>query len=291
MPDVFEQVPLPFEQDTWGIQLFHEDTDTGPRCFVVLSTQSNEVVELEFFGATYACARPHRDNEEIGDVTGYTFPKVNPWDSNGSLIFVSRSSSWISRERENWKYRLRGSPSLDDLRHFLIDGRDGYVEILASNLNWRLWPSWDAHRKRVDPDARGSYPAISNEELRGKFTQQLSRLVDKLQRDANLKITYSVLPDQCAAVVTYSSGREVTISGDIAGMTWGDSEYFLMRQLVAGLRAESEGIIKSPWPPCPHHAGSHALEPDYKRTLDGLSFDAEWFCPETQSRVSEFGWL
>ena len=188
---------------------------------------------------------------------------------------MSRASSWISRERANWQNRLRGAHSENELLHFLIEGRDGYVEILARSLRWRAWPTREAHRERVDPIARGDYPELSNDSIRKMLTNYLARLVERLQRDAHLALTFSVLADLCAATVTYPSGREVTLSGDIAGMSWGEIESTLMRQLVDGLRTEWEGTITSPWPPCPLHEGSHALEPDFSRkSREGLRFDA-----------------
>ncbi len=75
--DVFTYVPLPFQKDSWGVQLFHEDTDTHPLCFVVFGTNKgpNAIVEVEFEGATYASARPKRDDEEIATSPAIPFPR------------------------------------------------------------------------------------------------------------------------------------------------------------------------------------------------------------------------
>ena len=55
-------------------------------------------------------------------------------------FYFSKDSEWLTAERNSWAARQRTSHGPEDAVHFLLDGRDGYVEVLALGFTWRAWP-------------------------------------------------------------------------------------------------------------------------------------------------------
>jgi hypothetical protein len=130
-------------------------------------------VRVEFESAAFASAKPHRDDEELAEVTGYDIvprrkePEVGlsgglrevlratadvanrreqeqkRWIETGACpdpgFYFSMDSGWLEAERNSWAARQRTSHGPGDGVHFLLDGRDGYVEILASGFSWQAW--------------------------------------------------------------------------------------------------------------------------------------------------------
>jgi hypothetical protein len=116
--------------------------------------------KLDFHGAAFASAKPHRDDETLEIVTGYDIvPRANrsglpmldaldaeetEWIRTGICsdpwLYYSTDSAWLLSERDAWAHRQRGRYGAGDAVHFLLDGRDGYLEILATGFTWRAWP-------------------------------------------------------------------------------------------------------------------------------------------------------
>lgn len=166
MSDTFYACTLPWEIWPWGIRLIHSDTDTVPECSVEFgglvprrTLPYQELwVKVEFQLAGFASAKPHRDDEELCDVSGYDIvPRrtdesgVRPhhreydeWLRTGAhpdpCFYFSTDSTWLENERDAWAHRQRTSRQPEDAVHFLLDGRDGYLEIIAAGFTWRAWP-------------------------------------------------------------------------------------------------------------------------------------------------------
>ena len=130
-------------------------------------------VRVEFELAAFVSAKPHRDDESLVTVSGYDIvPKRQEperrvlsgyqealrasadaaqrreqeqkrWIETGVCpdpgFYFSMDSAWLDAERGSWAARQRTSRRPEDAVHFLLDGRDGYVEILASGFNWKAW--------------------------------------------------------------------------------------------------------------------------------------------------------
>ncbi len=88
MSDTFKACTLPWGIGTGGLTLTHSDTDVSPQCSVEFGAlvvrpdppYQDLWVRVEFVGAAFASAKPHRDDEELVDVTGYVIdpsPKGN----------------------------------------------------------------------------------------------------------------------------------------------------------------------------------------------------------------------
>ena len=77
--DTFKACTLPWRIGTDGLTLRHSDTDVSPQCSVEFGAllvrpeppYEELWVRVEFVGAAFASAKPHRDDEELVDVTGY----------------------------------------------------------------------------------------------------------------------------------------------------------------------------------------------------------------------------
>jgi hypothetical protein len=165
MSGTFHACTLPWAIWPWGITLTHSDTDVLPECsvefgaLVARPTRPYEElwVKVEFELAAFASAKPHRDDEDLVDISGYD---IVPRRDDGSVggwerrevewlrtgvcpdpsFYFSTNSRWLEAERSSWAARQRTDRRPDEAVHFLLDGRDGYVEILALGFTWRAWP-------------------------------------------------------------------------------------------------------------------------------------------------------
>jgi len=182
MSDVFNPCPLPWSIWQGGLTLTHSDTDVTPECSVEFGVEVVRAtthweslwVRVDFERAGFVAAKPHRDDEQLTDVTGYDIvPRREPfseqkwrreeaeWLRTGVCpdpsFYFSTDSSWLEQVRQPWAERQRMSlrpitssvrmprvpgtgRSADDAVHFLLDGRDGYLEIIAAGFTWRAWP-------------------------------------------------------------------------------------------------------------------------------------------------------
>lgn len=79
-----------------------------------------------------------------------TLEAVNSWEAEQKRwietgvcpdpgFWFSMDSAWLEAERNSWATRQRTRHGPEDAVHFLLDGRDGYVEILASAFTWQAW--------------------------------------------------------------------------------------------------------------------------------------------------------
>jgi hypothetical protein len=134
-------------------------------------------VKVEFELAAFASARPHRDDEDLADVSGYDivprrrdersglrgYRNDAEWLRTGVCpdpsFYFSTDSTWLEAERQSWSERQRSGRPSEDAVHFLLDGRDGYVEVLASGFTWDAWPEGHPRQNLVPgaPIRRGRW--------------------------------------------------------------------------------------------------------------------------------------
>lgn len=167
--DTFYGCSLPWRIWTWGLSLVHSDTDVSPECSVEFGVNVARRLEtpyeaywarIDFEAAAFASAKPHRDDETLENVTGYDIvPRTTrsdlpmldaleaeeaEWIRTGICpdpwFYYSKDSAWLRSESDAWAHRQRGLYGPEDAVHFLLDGRDGYIEILATGFSWRAWP-------------------------------------------------------------------------------------------------------------------------------------------------------
>jgi hypothetical protein len=160
-----------------GVTLVHSESDVEPACSVVLAggrlcdddLVDLRRIELTFKFAYYARLGWHDDNEDIravgysveggeetfeGAPADYVRWSARRWREQGhcpeSGFYVATRSDWLGSVQRHFSHI--------PLRHYVIDGRDGYVEVLASGFSWREWIWNDGSRDLlVDPaDAVGT---------------------------------------------------------------------------------------------------------------------------------------
>lgn len=137
-----------------GITLTHTETDVEPECTVVFGAgrlleddrTDSRRVEITFKLCYYARVGPHSDNERV-EVLGYRIEpaiecaaelyldwRVSRWRERGNCpdpgFYVAKQSAWIESLPDFFR---------QDFRHYIVDGRDGYVELIARQFKWREW--------------------------------------------------------------------------------------------------------------------------------------------------------
>lgn len=86
--DIFDACRLPWRVWPWGVTSSHSDTDVVPERSVEFGAQiarpqppyEQNWVRLDFELAGLARARPHSDDERLGDVTGYDIVPKQTFD-------------------------------------------------------------------------------------------------------------------------------------------------------------------------------------------------------------------
>jgi hypothetical protein len=133
-------------------------------------------VKVDFARAAFAAAKPRRDDENLSDVSGYD---IVPQRRNGRYdsyerreiewlqtgvcpdpgFYYSTSSTWLATERQSWANRQRSVAGPEVAIHFVVNGRDGYVEILASGFSWRAWRQGNPVLSEIqgDPELSGQW--------------------------------------------------------------------------------------------------------------------------------------
>lgn len=164
MPNVFRSCQLPWRIWPWGLALSHSDTDVAPECTVEFGGMFVQPtppyrrlwIKTRFASSAYAMAKPRRDNENLSDVTGYDIvahrelftPQTRERDETAWLetgicpdpgFYYSTDSDWLDGVRQHWAERQLTSETPFSAVHFLLDGRDGYIEIAAAGFNWWAW--------------------------------------------------------------------------------------------------------------------------------------------------------
>jgi hypothetical protein len=149
------RVPWMISPSMSGLTLSHCETDGEPECSVVfgagrLRDNNDRIdsrrVELVFEGCYHARVGPHSDTESVGaigykivdpfecDAATYLLRKSSLWRESGfcpnSGFYVALESAWLAGLPDRLRF---GS------RHYVVDGRDGYVELIASHFRWREW--------------------------------------------------------------------------------------------------------------------------------------------------------
>ncbi len=183
MSPSFHACPLPWQIWPWGLQLTHADTDTLPECsvefgaMIVRPTGPYEQfwVRVDFELAAFASAKPRRDDEPLADVTGYDIvprrrvhdagDRDAEWLRSGTCpdpgVYFSTDSALLAASRVPWSERQRTNKPPEAAVHFLLDGRDAYLEILAAGFSWRAWHQGDPILSEVsgEPIMRGEWSA------------------------------------------------------------------------------------------------------------------------------------
>ena len=148
-----------------GVTLIHAESDSEPECEVVFgagrltSEGKTDMRRVAIrFSRCYFARTGHHDDSEGVESLGYrvAYPEPIPdglaylewrrdrWHQDGfcpdSGFFVAESSEWVASLPE----QLRR-----DSHHYVIDGRDGYVELIAQGFVWKEWIWKDGLRDDV----------------------------------------------------------------------------------------------------------------------------------------------
>ena len=147
------RVPWMISQSMSGVTLTHCETSVEPECFVVLGgggirpdgVRDNRRIEVTFKLCYYARVGHHYDTGSVESL-GYEFVGGfdtewrdfsrfrDEWlrrgDCPDSGFYVAQESAWLSELPSDFR---------EGYRHYVIDGRDGYVELVAQSFAWREW--------------------------------------------------------------------------------------------------------------------------------------------------------
>ena len=148
------KVPWSISPSASGVTLIHEETDVAPNCRVVLGggrlQQDGRTdwrrIELVFELAYFTRTTPHDDSASTSD---YGFDVVDGYDGDMELYVQWRQRQWTETGLcpNSGFYIAESSDWLDSIpnryrescNHYLLDGGDGHVELLASNYRWAEW--------------------------------------------------------------------------------------------------------------------------------------------------------
>jgi len=154
-------VPWAVSPSMSGVTLSHGESDTRPECTVVFGAgrlqedgrTDSRRVEIAFEECYYARVGPHSDREGV-EALGYAIdPHITcmdadhdrRWRETGCCpdpgFYVARESGWLESLPDFYR---RG------FRHYVVDGRDGYVELIARQYRWREW-LWTSGQRELAP--------------------------------------------------------------------------------------------------------------------------------------------
>lgn len=158
------QVPWAISPTTSGVTLTHSESDVEPECSVVLGAgrltdddrTDDRRIEITFNFCCFARVGPHSDDVGIeaigyrieptydGEMKEYLCWRSRQWRSSGTCpdsgFYVAQQSIWLASLPKFFQ---------SDFRHYVIDGRDGYVELIARRYRWREWLWVDCHREKA----------------------------------------------------------------------------------------------------------------------------------------------
>ena len=149
-----------------GVTLTHSESDTEPECQVAFGAGrlTNEgrtdmrLVQIRFTECYFARTGHHSDDSSIADLPGYELSDAatppdgadyldwrhSKWRSDtvcpDSGFYVAEPSAWLRSLPESFQR---------DSAHYVIDGRDGYVEVVAKAFEWTEWMWTTGHRDDV----------------------------------------------------------------------------------------------------------------------------------------------
>jgi hypothetical protein len=159
------RVPWSISPSMSGLTLRHCEADVEPECSVVFGAgrlrdddrTDSRRVELVFEGCYHVRVGPHSDTEGIEaigyeivelfavDAADYLLQRSRLWRESGfcpdSGFYVALQSAWLAGLPD--RFRL-GS------RHYVVEGPDGYVELIARGFRWREW-LWNAGDRESAP--------------------------------------------------------------------------------------------------------------------------------------------
>ncbi len=170
-------VPWVISPSSSGVTLFHSESDEQPDCTVVFGggrlQESGKIdlrrIELIFEVCRFARAAPKPDNAEL-ESCGFDLSRLPNFGDDVSLqgfksawlrdgycpesgFYVASESRWLSTLPDYYRSRCY---------HFVVCGRDGYVELIAQGYTWREWRWENGHREE---SIRG--PVIGLGDFRG----------------------------------------------------------------------------------------------------------------------------
>lgn len=161
------RVPWSISPTMSGVTLIHRETDVEPKCSVVFGAgrlrdddrTDSRRVEFVFEGCYHARVGPHSDLEGIEaigyeivepfkfDAADYLLRRARLWRESGfcpnPYFYFALQSAWLAALPDF--FRL-------DSRHYVVDGRDGYVELIARRYRWREWLWNEDHRESAPSD-------------------------------------------------------------------------------------------------------------------------------------------
>ena len=160
------RVPWMVAPSMGSVTLQHTETDTEPECTVVFGagrmTGTGKMdlrrVEIEFDmcdrartvplpGGGIKTVYPVEPSYE-GDMSKYLKWLEREWNATGlcpkSGFYVAKDSEWLA-SLPDWVRENGGS-------HYVLAGRDGYVELIAKRFRWREW-MWPEGRREDAPAA------------------------------------------------------------------------------------------------------------------------------------------
>jgi hypothetical protein len=151
------KVPWAISPSGSEVTLSHTETDIAPECKVTFGagrlTDDNRTdcrhVEILFEACYFTRTGPKSDNEGIesvgyevtprfeGKMDDYLNWRTTEWRRTGNCptsgFYVALRSVWLESIPE---------PYVRDAKHYVIEGRDGYVELIARSFKWRELSSW-----------------------------------------------------------------------------------------------------------------------------------------------------
>lgn len=156
------RVPWSISPTVSCLTLRHEEADSAPECSVVFGAgrlrdddlTDSRRVELVFEECYYSRLSPHSDTESIKaigyevvepfefDTSDYLTRRSRVWRESGSCpnsgFYVARHSEWLAGLPDCFR---------ETCRHYVVDGREGYIELIARRFKWREWLWDEGHRE------------------------------------------------------------------------------------------------------------------------------------------------
>ena len=159
-------VPWMVSPSTGAVTLNHMETDTEPECTIVFGggrmSEEGQLdsrrIEIDFEMCHHARTRPLNGGVDTiypveptydGHYEGYLDWLRREWKATGLCpspgFYVATESEWLSSLPDANQERCR---------HYVVVGRDGYVELIAERFRWQEWLWTDG--RRDDMPERGS---------------------------------------------------------------------------------------------------------------------------------------